>query len=330
MSGLVVKDNALIQASYSLSLGEQRLILLAIIQARQSQQGLSSDTLLQLHASSYSKQFNITNDMAYVAMRESSEGLFNRYVVYHDKNPKTGRDRSFKGRWVDKIGYEKGSGYVYVRFSSEVIPLITRLEEQFTSYEIEQVAKLTSGYAIRLYELLIQWRSTGKTPVFELEDFRLQLGVGKDKHKQMSNFKAYVMDTAIEQINKYTDITVKYQQQKKGRKIVGFKFLFKVKSKPKEKTVNEKRDPNTIDWIDGVTDNEIKGMNAAQANKYANLLRNNHDIVGKWSDCRSYDEAQAKLCQQLQDPQYVRKYMKHLLALPYPHKFDPKTLGFKS
>lgn len=303
---------------------------MAIIQARETQTGLDSNSLLELTAKSYSEQFGITDKMAYAVMREASEGLFNRYVVYHDKNPKTGRDRSFKGRWVDKIGYEKGSGYVYVRFSSEVIPLITRLEEQFTSYEIEQVAKLTSGYAIRLYELLIQWRSTGKTPVFELMNFRSQLGVDETKYKQMSNFKIYVLDIALKQINKYTDITVKYQQQKKGRKIVGFKFLFKVKSKPKEKTVNEKRDPNTIDWIDGVTDNEIKGMNAAQANKYANLLRNNHDIVGNWSDCRSYDEAQAKLCQQLQDPQYVRKYMSHLLALPSPHTFDPKTLGFKS
>ncbi|MED7999858.1 RepB family plasmid replication initiator protein, partial [Acinetobacter baumannii] len=33
---LVVKDNALINASYNLDLSEQRLILLAILEARQS------------------------------------------------------------------------------------------------------------------------------------------------------------------------------------------------------------------------------------------------------------------------------------------------------
>ena len=37
---LIVKDNALINASYNLDLVEQRLILLAIIEARSQERGL--------------------------------------------------------------------------------------------------------------------------------------------------------------------------------------------------------------------------------------------------------------------------------------------------
>ena len=48
MSELVVKDNALIQASYTLDLAEQRLILLAIIEARNSGQGITHDSLLKI------------------------------------------------------------------------------------------------------------------------------------------------------------------------------------------------------------------------------------------------------------------------------------------
>ena len=44
MSNLVVKDNALINASYNLDLVEQRLILLAIIEARQSGKELTQMT----------------------------------------------------------------------------------------------------------------------------------------------------------------------------------------------------------------------------------------------------------------------------------------------
>jgi hypothetical protein len=40
MKELVVKDNALINASYNLDLVEQRLILLAIVEARESGRGL--------------------------------------------------------------------------------------------------------------------------------------------------------------------------------------------------------------------------------------------------------------------------------------------------
>jgi plasmid replication initiation protein len=50
-----------------------------------------------------------------------------------------------------------------------------KLEEQFTKYELQQVSNLSSAYAVRLYELLIAWRSTGKTPIIELAEFRKKL-----------------------------------------------------------------------------------------------------------------------------------------------------------
>ena len=40
MSDLIVKDNALMNASYNLALVEQRLILLAILEARETGKGL--------------------------------------------------------------------------------------------------------------------------------------------------------------------------------------------------------------------------------------------------------------------------------------------------
>ena len=110
MSELVVKDNALIQASYTLDLAEQRLILLAIIEARNSGQGITHDSLLKIHASSYAEQFGVNDKTAYTVVKDASKGLFDRYVTYHDKNPKNGKDRSFNCRWVDKIGVEPDSG----------------------------------------------------------------------------------------------------------------------------------------------------------------------------------------------------------------------------
>ena len=45
---LIVKDNALINASYNLDLVEQRLILLAIIEARESGKGINANDPLRL------------------------------------------------------------------------------------------------------------------------------------------------------------------------------------------------------------------------------------------------------------------------------------------
>lgn len=240
MSELIVKDNALIQASYTLDLAEQRLILLAIIEARNSGQGITHDSLLRIHASSYAEQFGVNNKTAYTVVKDASKGLFDRYVTYHDKNPKNGKDRSFHCRWVDKIGVEPDSGIVYMRFTSDVVPLITRLESHFTSYEIAEVANLSSTYAIRLYELIIQWRdNNGVTQKYGIDELRQKLGVEPEQYKKMSNFKMRVLEPAIDQINEHTDITVKPEQHKTGRKITAMSFTFKQKAAPKQTAIDD-------------------------------------------------------------------------------------------
>ena len=66
-------------------------------------------------------------------------------------------------RWVSQIAYIDETATVEIIFAPAVVPLITRLEKQFTQYDIEQISGLSSAYAVRMYELLICWRSTGKT-----------------------------------------------------------------------------------------------------------------------------------------------------------------------
>ena len=312
MTELVVKDNALIQASYTLDLVEQRLMLLAIMEARETGKGIAPDSLLQIHAHSYAEHFNVNKETAYTVMKDASKGLFDRYVTYHDKNPKTGKDRSFHCRWVDKIGYEKDTGIVYLRFTHDVVPLITRLEQQFTSYDIEQISNLNSGYAIRLYELLIQWRSVGKTPVCNLQQFRQQLGVEEIKYSRMSDFKKYVLDFAVQQINEHTDITVKYDQHKQGRIITGFTFNFKVKTKSK-KTIEQKRDGDTPDMLTAIK------MTDKQRGAFASKLSQMSELSSYAKQGEDYKQFAERIETELLDES------KQVLYIPYLEKlgFEP-------
>lgn len=231
---LVVKDNALIEASYSLDLIEQRLILLAIIEARATGQGISADSFLEVHASSYINQFNVEKHTAYEALQNACKNLFRRYFSYMEIDRKTGKSMIVESRWVSKIGYLKEAALVKICFSPDVVPLITKLEANFTSYEIQQISNLSSAYAIRLYELLIKWRSVGKTPLLDLSNFRKQIGVVENEYSQMGDFKKWVLHFAINQINEHTDITVNYEQHKAGRIITGFTFFFTPKKHPKD------------------------------------------------------------------------------------------------
>ena len=87
-----------------------------------------------------------------------------------------------------------------------------------------------------MYELLICWRSTGKTPVIELGEFRKRIGVLDTEYTRTDNLKMRVIELALKQINDHTDITATYEQHKKGRTITGFSFKFKQKKKTESKT----------------------------------------------------------------------------------------------
>ena len=235
MSKLVVKDNALMNASYNLDLVEQRLILLAIIEARESGKGINANDPLTVHAESYISQFNVARQTAYQALKDACDDLFARQFSYQEINER-GNTENVRSRWVSEIRYVDAEATVKLIFAPIVIPLITRLEKRFTQYEMKQIAQLSTGYAIRLYELLICWRTTGKTPVIELSEFRQKMGVLDSEYQRMYDFKKYVLEPSIKQVNEHTDIIATYEQHKKGRLITGFSFKFKAKKQNSDKT----------------------------------------------------------------------------------------------
>lgn len=254
-TNLVVKDNALINASYNLEVTEQRLILLAIINARETGQGITADSKLEIHASDYAKQFNTTNETAYEALKNAVNNLFERQFSFREEYKRTGKTGVVRSRWVSRIKYVDELAILEITFAPDVVPLITRLEQHFTSYQIEQLAHVTSKYGIRLYELLIMWRSVGKC-LFSIDDLRFKLGIADNEYQSMSNFKSRVLEPAIKQINEFTDITATYEQQKRGRTITGFEFKFKLKNQPPKENKLPK-DQNTIDMFTNMTQKQI-------------------------------------------------------------------------
>ena len=267
---LVTKDNSLIGASYNLGVVEQRLIFLAIIEAREQKTLIEAGGLLRIYAQSYAKQFDVEKHTSYEAMKRAVEGLYEAGFAYSKIDKQSGKMGRYKSRWVDKIGYIDDLGCVELVFASDVIPLITRLEARYTEYELKQVVGLQSEYAIRLYELIIQWRSVGKTNPISLAELREKLGL-VDEYKRIEAFKRRVLDLAVKQINEHTDITVDYEQHKQGRVITGFTFKFRIKDKVK-KALEPKRDADTPDMLTSLkmTDKQ-RGMFAAKLSRMSEL-----------------------------------------------------------
>ena len=229
-------------------------MLLAIVEARETGQGIDTDTFLEVHAQHYADRFDIDVNNAYSMLSEATQTLFNRQVTYTVHDEKRNKPEKRVVRWVSGISYVEGAGVVKLRFAPEVVPLITRLEKNFTSYELEQVKSLNT-YATRLYEILVSWRSVGKVTI-TLEELRNNLGL-IDEYSRLEAFKRRVLDLAITQINQHTDITAEYEQHKQGRAITGFTFKFKVKKDKVKITAKIETDKSDMFTVEGLNDKQL-------------------------------------------------------------------------
>jgi hypothetical protein len=132
--------------------------------------------------------------------------------------------------WVQSVVYMEEEGRVCLRFNKDMLPYLSELSAQFTKYRLKNVAKMDSAYAIRLYELLAQWRDIGKREM-ALDWLRETFQLG-GKYPSVKDFKKRVLDVALTQINEHSDLTASYTQRKTGRNVTHLIFTFTRKPPP--------------------------------------------------------------------------------------------------
>jgi plasmid replication initiation protein len=129
---------------------------------------------------------------------------------------------------------------------------------------------------------------------------------------RMSDFKIRVLEPSIKQINEHTDITVTYEQHKKGRSITGFSFKFKQKPQARiEKTINPKRDPNTPDFFIKMTD--------AQRHLFANKMAEMPEMSEYSQGAESYQQFAVRIAEKLLHPEKFRELYPILEKAGFSH-----------
>lgn len=234
----VYKANALVEASYRLSLYEQRIILACISQVRRDEP-LTDQQFYTISAQQIAEMTGTQLGTAYQNLKAASERLFDRRVTLHEAPNGQGGTRVKLTRWVQTVEYRDTEGAVALRFGTDMVPYLSQLTEQFTRYALADVAKMSSAHAIRLYELLAQWRGTGKREV-TLEWLREALQL-EDRYSNIRDLKRWVITPAIEQINEHSPLWVKWDQRKTGRRVSHLVFTFG--EKKTRKTADKLRKP---------------------------------------------------------------------------------------
>lgn len=213
-----------------LSLAEQRVLLSCIAQI-DSTAVLTEEYRFEVTASGVADLVGIENlSNTYRDLKTAAEKLYERSVIIDDPDPDNPNITQRKTRWISSIDYVPGEGKVVLSFAFGIIPYLSQLSREFTKYKLKHVARFESVYSIRLYELLVQWNSSGEREI-EVEWLKNQFQVG-DKYSRLVDLKKRVIDPAVEEINKHSNLWVKYGQRKSGRTITHFQFQFGLKDKP--------------------------------------------------------------------------------------------------
>ena len=285
----VVLQNRVAECFRGMSLDEKRLFIMATPLARTTK--ISSNDRVFISSSDFSKECGIDLSTAYTALEVATDRLFTRFFGYTAENG----DR-VKMRWVNKVIYKAGQGGSELYFSDEVLLLLREFDalNPYTKYKKEVVLRLKKDYSLDFYHLAKKHQTMGGFQI-SLDELFEQLGL-PESYQDLSNLKKRVIKPSLDEITANTDIDLSYENVKRGRSVVGFKFT--VKEKPKPKVIETGRDKNTIDMFCKLTD--------AQIQKYSSILSKVSDIsdLSTFPDYSTFAQWIANI---LRDPKSVRE-----------------------
>lgn len=128
-------------------------------------------------------------------------------------------------RWEDDA-----KNALQIRFTSEVLPYFTRLASgNFTTYQLKDLFALDSVTSMSLYSYFIknEFKYANKNSYeveLSLENIKALTDIGEKKYDRWVDFRRYVLDKIIAEINDRTSLKLEYDTIKKGRPIIGVRF----------------------------------------------------------------------------------------------------------
>lgn len=346
-NGLVVMDNKLIRASYKLTLNEVRLILVAMSQMPKDDEPVNPKKAYYITKDDFVRMGVEPKNVAR-EIRSACSDLLSRTLkiktplgdlgthwvhnVLHFKSdvferlkkqyPDSENDAEFINtlrmhNLMDSLPIIANSDdniIARVVLHEDVIPYLTQLKTQFTQLMLNDVTGFGSYYSYRIYLMMMQFKSTGYCKI-HLEDLREALEL-VNKYEATKDFRKWVIDTAVDEINEKSPYTVNYEMLKTGRKFTHLELKFKTKN---ANIKEQNRDLNTIDWVGENVNNgtreisswRTKGLSDGQIRKIGCSL---HEFVDansgmvSTSERRGYQAVFEDWKPLLKDPNTVNKF----------------------
>lgn len=124
--------------------------------------------------------------------------------------------------WFDDAIVNEKDETVKITFSKHLTPYLYNLKTYYTQFCLDNVLPMRSKYAIRLYEYLRSIKSKGYKQTIDIEEVKARIDA--EKYKNYKDFRMWCLEPALEEINTYTDISVKCSPIRSGRRVSHLEF----------------------------------------------------------------------------------------------------------
>jgi len=209
---LAVQSNELIHARYEMTSLQKKILLMLISKIQPDDIDFKP---YRIRAKDFLEAAELKSTQIYGKLKIATEGLLSK--VFHIKKP-TGM---LQITILSSAEYFEGRGVMELCFDPKLKPYLLQLKEQFTPVPLKQVLGLRSVYAIRIYEMLQQFKSTGFF-ISKVEDLKYKLNLD-GKYKSYNLFKKNVILQAQRELET-TDMAFTFEEIKEGRKVDRIKF----------------------------------------------------------------------------------------------------------
>lgn len=225
---VVTTSNLIVNAAYKLTLNEQRVLLLILAKIESKDTNYGPKTEFIVTAKEFSETFGIPLKSAYTPLQEAGDHLLERKITLPIKH----RSHYVKSQWVSDVEYiNLGSGAstssIKINIAPRMLPLLTQLKSNFTTYQLAHTARFKSAYSHRIYQMLVQWKSTGRLKI-DLAQLRNRLML-PPLYDQYKFLKSRILTPCLKEINKHSDLKVELKEIKSGRQVTDIVFQFTVK-----------------------------------------------------------------------------------------------------
>ena len=212
---IVAKKNVLVPEFVKLGHQEKRFLAYCIAQLNPKNESLLGR--FSVNIGDIAEVFNLQKTSTYARVREAATSINSKPII-----SKEGK-KHMLAFWFSWIVFDEDLGCIEVQFNERLAPLLLDLQREYIQYPLSMVSDF-SNKAWSLYEILKQWAPVHKK-YFQLDELKDALGV-VGKYPLWSAFsRNYVSDKIIDEINKKSDIQVRYIPVKISRKVVGLTFF---------------------------------------------------------------------------------------------------------